>query len=75
MNGDVQYDIATLVFNNGEELEDLHSKIIIIQQEVNLSGETVSPTRLIFHYTQALSKSDKLKAFIALKMTDIVTLL
>ena len=28
MNGDVQYDLATLAFNNGEQLEDFHSRIL-----------------------------------------------
>ena len=40
-----------------------------------LSGEIVSPTRLLFQYMKAFSKSDKLRAFIVPKMTDIITLL
>ena len=32
VNGDVQSDIATLAFKNGEQLEYFHSKIIRIQQ-------------------------------------------
>ena len=32
MNGDVQSDIDTLAFNNGEQLEDFHIIIIILQQ-------------------------------------------
>ena len=40
-----------------------------------LSGEIVSPTRLLFQYMKALQKSDKLRAFIAPKMTDLITLL
>ena len=36
-----------------------------------LSGEIVSPNRLLFYYIKALSKSDK----IAPKMTDLITLL
>ena len=32
MNGDVQSDLATLSFNNGEQLEDFHSRIIRLQQ-------------------------------------------
>ena len=40
-----------------------------------LSGEIVSPTRLLFQYIKAFSKSDKLRAFIVPKMTDIITLL
>ena len=38
-----------------------------------LSGEIVSPTRLLFQYMKALTKSEKLKAFIAPKMTDLIT--
>ena len=37
--------------------------------------ETISPTRLNLQYTKAFSKRDKLKEFIALKMTDIITFL
>ena len=32
MNGDVQSDIATLAFNNGEQLEYFHSRILRLQQ-------------------------------------------
>ena len=32
MNGDVQSDISTLAFNNGEQLEDFHGRIIRLQQ-------------------------------------------
>ena len=38
-----------------------------------LSGEIVSPTRLLLQYMKALTKSEKLKAFIAPKMTDLIT--
>ena len=38
-----------------------------------LSGEIVSPTRLLFQYIKALTKSEKLRAFIAPNMTDIIT--
>ena len=48
MNGDFQSDITTLVFNGGEQLEDFHSTILILQQEIIFFRETVSPTRLIF---------------------------
>ena len=75
MNGDVQYDLATLEFKNGEQLEDFHSIILRLQQEINLYGETVSPTRLIFRYMKKLLKSDKLKSFIAPKMTYLITFL
>ena len=73
MNGDVQSDIATLAIKNGERLEDFHSIILRLQQEVILSGETVSPTRLLFQYMKSLSKSEKIKAFIAPKMTYLIT--
>ena len=72
MNGDVQYYLATLTFNNGKQLEYFHGRIIRIQQEIILSGEIVSPTRLLFQYTKALSNSDKLIYYIAPKMTDCI---
>ena len=40
-----------------------------------LSGEIVSPTRLLFWYMKALKKSEKIKAFIAPKMKDPITFL
>ena len=40
-----------------------------------LSGEIVAPTRLLFQYTNALSKSDKLRSFIAPNMKYLITLL
>ena len=40
-----------------------------------LSGEIVSPTRLLSHYMKALANSEKLRAFIAPKMTDLITFL
>ena len=75
INGDVQSYLATLVLNNGEQLEDFHIIILILQQEIILSRETVHPTRLLFQYTKEFSKSKKLKAYIAPKITDIITLL
>ena len=50
MNGDVQYYLSNLAFKNAEQLEYSKRRIIILQQEVNLSGETVSPKRLILQY-------------------------
>ena len=44
MNGDVHTDIDNLAFKNLEQLEYFCSRIIRFQQEINLSGETVSPT-------------------------------
>ena len=75
MNGDVKSDISTLAFNRGEQLEEFHVKIIRLQQEIMLSGEIVSPTRLLFQYTKSLLKSDKLRYFIAPKMTDLIKFL
>ena len=73
MNGNVQSDLATLKFQNGYQLGYFHSIVIRLKQEINLSGETVSPTRHLLQYTKVSSKSYKLKAYIALKMKDIIT--
>ena len=75
MNGDVQSDLYTLAFNNGEKLEDFHSIILGLQQEIIFSIETVSTTRIIFQYMKALSKSDKIKSFIAPNITDLIKFL
>ena len=75
MNGDVQSDLATLKFNNREQIESFHRRIIILQQEIILSIETVSHTIILFWYMKAFSNSDKLKAFIPSKMIDIITFL
>ena len=40
-----------------------------------LSGEIVSPTRILFQYTNELSKSDKIRSFIAPSMTYLITFL
>ena len=42
MNGNVQSDIATLASRNGEQLEDFHSRILRLQQEIIISGENFS---------------------------------
>ena len=47
INGYVKYDLDTLDFKNGEQLEDFHIIIIRNQQEITLSGEYISPTRLL----------------------------
>ena len=47
----------------------------LTKTEIMLSGETVSPNRILLHYMKALTKSDKLRAFIAPKMTDLITFL
>ena len=75
INGNVRSDIPTLDFKNGEQLEDFHSRILRLQQEIMLSGEIVSPTRLLLQYMKALTKSEKLKAFIAPNIIDLITLL
>ena len=75
MDGDVQSDLATMAFNNGKQLEYFHSRLIRLQQEIILSGETFSPTILLLHYTKEFSKRDKLKALIAPNMTDLITFL
>ena len=75
INGGVQSDLATLPFKNRKHLEDFHSRILRLQHEIILSGETVSPTILLFQYMNSLSKSKKLKVFTAPKMTDIITFL
>ena len=75
MNGDVQSDISTTEFKNEEQLEDFRSTILRPQQEIMLSEEIFSPTRLLFQYIKALKKSEKLRAFILPKMTDIIPFL
>ena len=50
MNDEVQSSLSTLEFKNGEHLEDFHSRIIRLQQKINLSVETASPEIIIFHY-------------------------
>ena len=49
--------------------EYFHSTILRLQQEIIGSGETVSPTRLFFHYTK------ELKALISTKTAYLITLL
>ena len=75
MNGNVQYELSILDVNNGKKFEDFHSRILRLQQEIMLSGETVSTTRIVLYYTKVFSKSDKLRYFIAPKMIDLITLL
>ena len=60
MNGDFKSDLATLAFRNGEQLEDFHSRIIRLQENIMLSGEIFSPTRLLLQYMKVLTKSEKL---------------
>ena len=75
ITGCVQSDLSTLAFKNGEQIEYFRSIILRLQQEIILFGETVSPIILLFQYMKGFSKSDKLKAFIAPKMTDLITFL
>ena len=53
INGEVHSDLATLVFKNVEQLENFHGKSLRLQQEIKISGETVSPTTLFFQYMKA----------------------
>ena len=75
MNGDVQSDLSTMDNKNAEQLQYLYSRILRLQQELNLYKENVSPTRILFQNTKALSKSNKIKDFIFPKMTDLITFL
>ena len=36
MNGDVHSDLATMAFKNEKELEDFHSRVLILQQKIIL---------------------------------------
>ena len=73
MNGDVKSDLTTLAFKNREQIEYFHGRILRLHQEIMLSGEIVSPNRLLFQYMKEFSKSDKLRSFIAPKMTYLIT--
>ena len=42
VNGGVNSDLASLAFKNIEQLEYFHSRILILQQEIILTGETLS---------------------------------
>ena len=61
------FSLFVNAFRNGEQLEDFHSRILRLQQEIMLSGEIVYPTRIILQYMKALTNSEKLKAFMAPK--------
>ena len=75
INGDAQSELSIVAFKNGEQLEYFHIIILTLQQEIFLSVETVSPTRLLFQYIKTFSESNKIKASIVPKMTDLITLL
>ena len=72
MNDDVQSDLYTLTFNNGEQLEYFHSRIIRLQQETNISGETVSSTKFLLQCMKEFTKCAKLNELIVPKMTNII---
>ena len=61
------------MLKNVAQLEDFHIIILILQLEIILYRETTSPIILLFRYMKALPKSEKLKAFIAPNMVDIIT--
>ena len=73
MNVDVQSDLSTLALKKGKQLEYFHIRIIRLHQKIIFSGETVSPTRLLYQYIQAFSKRDKLKALIVTNKTYLTT--
>ena len=75
MDGDVKSDLATLDFKNVEQFEDFHSRILRLQKETMLSGEIVSPDRLLFQYMKELKKSKILRDLVAPKMTYLITFL
>ena len=52
MNGDIQSDLATLPLKKGEQLEDVHSIIIIIQQEIILSEKKLTLLQDFYSSTQ-----------------------
>ena len=58
-----------------EKIDSFHIIITRLQQEINIRGEPASPTRLIIQYTKSLSKSDKLKVFIAPNMKYLIILI
>ena len=74
-NDGFQSNLATPEVNNGEQPEYFHIRIFRLHQEIILYGETVSPTRLVFHYTNKFSMINKLKALIALNIIDLTTFL
>ena len=75
MSGDFQSDLVTLAFKNIEQLEDFCRRIIILQQEIIIYGETVSPTRILFQYMNSFSNSEKLKALTVPNITYLIVFL
>ena len=73
MNGDIQSNLVNLKSKNGEQLEGFHSRIIRLQQEINLSGETVYHPILLIQYTKELSNINKAKALFGTNMRDLIT--
>ena len=54
MGGDTQSELATLVFKQEEKVESFHGRTLRLHKETNIYGETVSPTRILLQYTEAL---------------------
>ena len=75
MDGDSHSDLSTLAFKKVKQLEGFHSIIPRLQQEIILSLETVSPTRLLFQYSKALSKRNKFKESVTPNMTYLIAFL
>ena len=75
INGYFRSNLAILTFNNGEQLEDFHIRILILQQKIIFYGETVSPKIVLFRYMKVLSNDGKLKSFIGPKIADLIIFL
>ena len=73
MNGDVQSYLSILTFNDREQLEDFHSIIHRLQKKIILPAEIIYTKRLLFQYMKSLTKRNKIKAYIAPKVKDLVT--
>ena len=69
MNDYVHYELYTPELIKVEQPEVFHSRILRLQQQISLYGETISSTRLYLQYIKTYSNSDNLKEFVAPKMT------
>ena len=65
----------SLTYPHWISITENNLNILILQQEINLFGETVSLTIFLFQYMNLLSKRYNLKVLIAPKMTYLITLL
>ena len=65
----------TLFILSKKKIEGFHVRILRIKEEINISVENVSPTRLLLQYKKSFPKSDKLRAYIAPKITDLIIFL